>query len=346
MKKASVILAVAALTLVLSSRHARVVFGAQGGRLPVLITEPIDETRLVTLVGNTRPEASPAHDRGLVADDFPVQHMLLQLRRAPALEHEFEQYIDSLTDKSSPNFRHWMTAAEQGEKYGVAQADLDSVTEWLKSHGFEVGHVYPNGMVIDFSGTARNIREAFHTEIHALQVNGKDHFANWSDPKIPAALAPAIVGVVSMHNFKPHAMNVRRANYTFGCTGVPFSSTCYALVPADFQTIYNLSPLYTAGITGKGQTVVVVEDTNSFNNDWATYQSKFGLSTYGGTLTTVHPNSAGNCTNPGTNGDDIEADLDVEMVTAFAPGAAVEVASCADGATFATFGGLVPSRTW
>lgn len=341
MKKVSVILAVAALTLILSSRHARVVLGAQGGRLPVLITEPIDESHLVTLVGNTRPEASAAHDRGRVSDDFPVQHMLLQLRRAPALENEFEHYIDSLTDKSSPNFRHWMTAAEQGEKYGVAQEDLDTITGWLKSHGFEVGYVYPNGMVIDFSGTAGNIREAFHTEIHALLVNGKDHFANWSDPKIPAALAPAIVGVASMHNFKPHAMNVRRTNYTFGCTGVPFTSTCHALVPADFQTIYNLSPLYAAGITGKGQTVVVIEDSNSFDNDWATYRKTFGLTTYGGTLVTVHPNSAGNCTNPGTNGDDIEADLDVEMVTAFAPGATVEVASCTDGATLATFGGLI-----
>jgi len=341
MKKVSVLLAVAVLTLVWSSRHARVVLGAQGGRLPILINQPIDETRLVTLVGNTRPEASAANDRGRMADDFPVQHMLLQLRRAPALEQEFHQYIESLTDKSSPNFRHWMMAAEQGEKYGVAQEDLDTITGWLKSHGFEVGYVYPNGMVIDFSGTAGTIREAFHTEIHALQVNGKEHFANMSDPKVPAALAPAIVGVVSMHNFKPRALNVRRTNYTFGCSGLPFGSTCYALVPADFQTIYNLSPLYTAGITGQGQTVVVVEDTNAFGSDWNNYQKTFGLTTYGGTLTTVHPNSAGNCTNPGTNPDDVEADLDVEMVTAFAPGAKVELASCTDGASLATFGGLV-----
>ena len=103
-------------------------------------------------------------------------------------------------------------------------------------------------------------------------------------------------------------------------------------MPADFQTIYNVSPVYTAGFTGKGETVVVVEDTNSYGTDWATYQKTFGLTSYGGTLTTVHPNSAGNCTNPGTNGDDIEADLDVEMVTAIAPGANVELASCTDGA--------------
>ena len=338
MRKASVVLAVVVLALVLSSRYARVVLGAQGGGLSILITQPIDERRLVTLVGNTRPEANAKHDRGRLADSAPVEHMLLQLRRAPELEQGFDQYIESLTDKSSPNFRHWMTAAEQGEKYGVAQRDLDTITGWLKSHGFEVGHVYPNRMVIDFSGTAGNIREAFHTEIHALEVNGKQHFANMSDPKIPAALAPAITGVVSMHNFKPHAMHERRANFTFAGCG----SDCYALAPADYQTIYNVSPLYSAGITGTGETVVVVEDTDSYNNDWNTYQSTFGLTSYGGTLKTIHPNDAGNCTDPGANpADDIEADLDVEMVTAIAPGATVELASCTDGSTFATRGTLI-----
>jgi subtilase family serine protease len=337
MKKTSILSAVIVVTLALSAHHARVVLGAEGGQLPVLITQPIDDTQLVTLAGNTRPEANAAHDRGRLADSFPVQHMLLQLKRSPELEHEFALSIESLTDKLSPDFRHWITAIEQGERYGLAQQDLETITGWLRSHGFEVGYVYPNRMVIDFSGTAGEIREAFHTELHELEVKGQLHFANMSDPKIPAALAPAVTGVVSLHNFKPHAFNLRRPDYTFGCSS-PFTTTCHALVPADFETIYNLNPLYSAGITGKGETVVVVEDSNSFDTDWSAYQKKFGLTNYGGTLTTVHPNSAGNCTNPGANADDVEADLDAEMVTAFAPGAAVELASCTDTATF---GGLL-----
>jgi hypothetical protein len=336
-RKLGIAFASAALSLLVGVGPAAPVARADTGSRPILITTPIEETQLVTLVGNTRPEANAKNDRGRLPDGFPVDHMLLQLKRAPALERAFEQHIDTLTDRSSPNFRHWIMAAEQGDKYGLAQQDIDTITGWLRSHGFTVGYVYPNRMVIDFSGTVGEIREAFHTEIHELQVKGKEHFANMSDPKIPAALAPAIVGVVSMHNFKPHSMHELRTNYTFSGCG----SDCYALVPADFQTIYNVSPLYTAGIYGQGQTVVVVEDTNSFDNDWATYQKTFGLTSYGGTLTTVHPDDASNCTNPGTNGDDIEADLDVEMITAFAPGASVELASCADGSSNATFGGLV-----
>ncbi len=334
MKRISLVLSVVVVMVVIGSHYAARV-GASNQR--ALITQAIDESHLFTLAGNTRPEANANNDRGPEPDAFPVEHMLLQLKRDPQVEQEFRTHIESLTDKTSPNFRQWMTADEQGEKYGLQQQDIDVITGWLQSHGFQVGYVYPNHMVIDFSGTAGAIRNAFHTEIHELQVKNEQHFANMSDPKIPAALAPAVAGVVSMHNFKPRAMLEKRTNYTFSGCG----ADCYALVPADFQTIYNVSPLLKAGITGKGETVVVVEDSDSYGSDWATFQKAFGLTSYGGTLTTVHPNKAGNCTDPGTNGADIEADLDVEMVTAIAPGAAVELASCKDGSSFATFGGLL-----
>ncbi len=328
--KFKVVLTVACLTLAVTLVGALPVLAAsQGPR--VLINTPINEAQLVTLVGNTRFEANARNDRGRVPDNFQLNHMLLQLRRPVELEDAFSQYIETLTDKSSPNFRHWMPAAEQGRTYGVAQQDIDSITNWLRSQGLTVGYVYPSHMVIDFSGTAGQIRNAFHTEIHNLNVRGEKHYANMGDPKIPAALAPAVIGVVSMHDFKPQAHHEMRSDFTLG-------GGYYALVPADFQTIYNVNPLYTEGITGKGQTVALVESTNSYGNDWASYQSTFGLTSYGGTFTTVHPNSAGNCSNPGTNGADVEADLDVEMVTAVAPGANVELISCSDTATF---GGLI-----
>jgi subtilase family serine protease len=340
-KKLNVTVAVAAITFALGSNY--LTHAGAEGRQRSIITKPIDETQLVTLAGNTRFEASARNDRGRVPDALPLDHMLLQLKRSPELQSQFDQYVNSLTDKSSRNFRHWLTAAEQGEKYGLAQDDLDAITAWLGSHGFTVSYVYPNRMVIDFSGTAGEIREAFHTEIHYLEVKGEQHFANIGNPQIPEALAPAVQGVVSLHNFMPHAMRTRLVSpdYTFsGCSGpIANNSDCYALVPADYQTIYNLTPLYTAGITGKGQTVVLIEDTNSYGSDWSTYRSRFGLTKYGGTLTTVHPNSGKNCTNPGTNANDSEADLDVEMVTAIAPGAKVELASCSDTST--TFGGLI-----
>jgi subtilase family serine protease len=300
-----------------------------------LITQNINEANLLTLAGNTRPEAGAANDRGRVQDDFAMDHMLLQLQRSPEQEAELEQFIDSLHDRTSPNYQKWLTAQEFGARFGLAQQDLTAITGWLKDHGFTVNVVYPNGMLIDFSGTAVQVRAAFSTEIHRLSVNGVEHVANMSDPKIPAALAPVVKGIVSLHDFMPHPMNKPHSNYTFSSGGY----TYYALVPGDLATIYNFNPAFTAGYTGTGQTIVVIEDTNVYStSDWTTFRSTFGLSKYtSGSFTQIHPGS--NCTNPGVNGDDGEAILDAEWSSAAAPNAAIELASCADTST--TFGGLI-----
>src|SRR5258708_6968679 len=241
------------------------------------ITQSIDDTNRVYLGGNTHPEAIPANDRGAVANNFAMEHMLLQLKRSPEQEQALQQFLDELHTQGSPNFQHWLTAEEFGERFGLAKPDLDAVTAWLESHGFRVNVVYPSGMLIDFSGTAAQVRRAFQTEIHHLEVKGERHVGNMSDPQIPSALAPVIAGVVSLHDFRPHAMHhLRKANTEFTFTDSLGNAT-YAVVPADLAKIYNLNPLFNAGISGQGQTIVLVENTDVFSaSDWNTFRQTFG----------------------------------------------------------------------
>src|SRR5437660_9928643 len=97
------------------------------------VTQSINEMDRVALSGNTRPEARLANDRGPVANDFAMEHMLLQLKRSPEQELALQQFIDELHTKGSPNFHHWLTAQEFGERFGLAKPDLDAVTGWLES---------------------------------------------------------------------------------------------------------------------------------------------------------------------------------------------------------------------
>jgi subtilase family serine protease len=303
-----------------------------------LITQDINENNMVTLHGNVRSEANAANDRGAVADDLTMDHMLLQLQRSPEQEAALEKLIDEMHTKGSSNYHRWMTAPEFAARFGVSKEDVQKVTAWLTSQGFHVNVAYPTQ--IDFSGNAGQVHGAFRTSIHNLDVNGVQHIANMSDPQIPAALAPAVLGIVSLNDFRPRAMHKMHKDYTFTSGGDTFQ----AVVPGDLATIYNLNPLFSAGTSGQGQTVVVIEDTNLFSTaDWTTFRSTFGLSTFtSGSLTTVHPappSGTNNCTNPGTNGDDGEAILDAEYASAAAPSATIEVASCEDSRT--TFGGLI-----
>jgi subtilase family serine protease len=303
------------------------------------ITGRIDESKLVALSGNVRPEATAANDRGAVADTFPLEHMMLQLRRSPEKESALRKFIDQLHDPKAPNFHKWLTAREFGEKYGLAREDLNTITHWLESHGFKVGGTYANRLVIDFSGTAAQVRQAFHTEIHQLDVKGIKHIANTTDPQIPAALSPAVAGIVSLHDFRPKPQHRPVPNYNDG-------SGNQAVVPADLAKIYNFNPIFAAGYTGQNQTIVVVEDSDVYSTaDWTTFRTTFGLATAypEGSFTQVHPSSSGtglfaeNCTDPGVNSDDDEATLDAEWASAAAPSAAIVLASCSDTQAFGGF---------
>jgi subtilase family serine protease len=159
-----------------------------------------------------------------------------------------------------------------------------------------------------------------------------------SDPQIPAALAPAIAGVVSLNDFMPRPYLVRKpaAEYTVGGGN-------YAVTPPDLATIYNFNPVFSAGNTGQNQTIYLIEDTNLYStNDWTSFRSTFGLSGYtGASLSTVHPappSGPNNCSDPGVNSDDSEAILDAEYASAAAPSAAIVMATCANSSTF---GGLI-----
>ena len=323
-----------------------------------LITGSTDENNRVTLRGNTRSEAIAANDRGRLADGTKLEHMFLLLQRAPEREQALVSMIDQLHDRKSANFHHWLSPEQIGENYGVGDADLKVIRGWLESHGFTVNLTYSNRVTIDFSGTTGQIREAFHTEIHELSVDGERHIANMSDPQIPAALAPAVKGVVSLNDFRPRKMMKRvvkpaKADFTFSdacgfLTGLrDSSSSCEALMPADLATIYNLNPLFTAGISGKGQTIVVIEDEDAYSlGDWSSFRKVAGLArTYPyGTVATTHPappTGPNNCTDPGDLNDttDDEVAIDMEWASAAAPNAAIQVAVCKDSG--ATFGGLI-----
>jgi len=356
---ASLVFAVAALAFSVSpASHA------QSKRF--LVSQEIDNKDLVTLPRNTRSEAIERNDRGPVSADLQLDHLILALQRPAELEEQLTKFIDDLNDAGSPSFHKWLSAEEFGEKFGPAQDDIETVKGWLESQGLTVNLTYSNKMFIDFSGNAGQVGRAFHTELRNYEVNGEMHIANSSDPKVPAALAPVIRGVLYLNNFLPKPMLQQRhqahidpksgrpvSKYTTASDGIP-------LVPWDLAKIYNIAPLLSAGISGQGMKIVVVEDTNQWGcngnvalsnaaggtpcnatSDWAVFRNTFGLGRYtAGSLLEENPGTTVStaCTSPttargypagsGINSDDVEATIDVEWATAAAPSATIINAAC------------------
>jgi Pro-kumamolisin, activation domain/Bacterial Ig-like domain (group 3) len=299
---------------------------------PARITQAIDEKNLVVLHGNQHPLARPEFDRGIVSDAQPLNRMLLLLQRSPDHQVPLLQFLDDQQNKSSPNYHAWLTPEQFGQQFGVADADIQVIRQWLASQGFSQINAGPGRMVIEFSGSAGQVRSAFHTEIHRFVMNGEEHTANVADPQIPAALAPVVAGVVSLHDFpkRSHAKVFGEFHRKIGEPGLqplltlptPFGSgNFYGLGPGDFATIYNTKPLLTAGNDGTGQTIAIVGETNLNVQDVQQFRSMFGLPA-NFDATNIVLNGA----DPGITSTDeeTEADLDVQWSGAVAPGATIK----------------------
>ena len=321
---------------------------AQSSAAHSLITAPVDESKLTVLRGNTHPLARAQYDQGPAPASLPMDRMLLVLKSSPDQVAALQTLLAQQTDKTSPNYHKWLTPQEFGQQFGVSDEDVQSITTWLESRGFQSIKVSNGRNVIEFSGNAGQVQAAFHTPIHYYEVKGVQHFANATDPAIPEALIPAVAGVLSLHNFgrkrlNHFAGNFRRTpdsakavpinpQYTFlgGCFGP--STDCYALGPTDFATIYNVAPLWNAGITGSGVKIAIVSDSNINVSDVNQFRSLFGLPSNPPVVTV-------NGANPGvlpcaSNGDECEAVIDVEWSGAVAKNATIDLVVSESGASF------------
>ena len=307
---------------------------------PARITQAVDEKQLVVLKGNVHPLAQSKFDSGAVSDAQPLDRMLLLLQRAPELETALRQLLDDQLTLNSANHHAWLTPEQFGAQFGPTDADIQATTSWLSAKGFHGIQVGPGRTAIQFSGTAGQVRDAFHTEIHRYLVNGAQHFANSSDPQIPAALAPVVAGVVSLHNFPKFAHSHKLGNFhraasggaieplfSYAGCGSNSAQPCNGLGPADIAKIYTIP----SNLDGTGQTIAVVGQSNINLADAQQYRAMFGLPVNDPVIVLNGPD-------PGLTEDESEADLDVQVSGAVAPKATVKLIVSESSQSVATAG--------
>ena len=321
------------------------ILSAQSPAVPqARVQKSVRNDQLVTLHGSLHPAARAANDRGVLPATQPITRMHLLLQRSAAQETALQQLMAEQLDPKSPQYHTWLTPQQFGEQFGPSDSDIQAVKDWLTSQGFAGLKVNNGKTIIEFRGTAGQVRNAFHTEVHRLTVGGQEHFANMQEPQIPAALAPVVSGVVGLHNFHPKPLlhrlgkfqrNARTGEITPLFTYTDVNGTFFGVGPADFATIYNVPSTLNAAnpattYDGTGVTIAIVGQSNVNPQDITDYKNIFGLPP--GTFQTTTP---ANCPSPGpsicvvlngpdpglVSGDEGESDLDLELSSAVAPGA-------------------------
>ena len=134
-----------------------------------------------------------------------------------------------------------------------------------------------------------------------------------------------MLAIHGLHDFRLQPRNrmlqtpvAVRGQVTPNYTSTKDSSTHY-LAPDDFASIFNIKPVYSQGIDGSNQNIVIVGQSRIDPSHLTTFRTSFGLGDISLTRTLV-PDSK----DPGTRqADEQESDLDLEWASAVARGASL-----------------------
>ena len=201
-----------------------------------------------------------------------MDRMMLLLQPDPAQQQALQALLEAQQDPASPEYHRWLTPEAFGRQFGASAGDVQRVVSWLEGHGFNVEPVDDARRQVIFSGTAGQVRSAFHTEIHLYNVNGAIHYANASEPAIPQAIAQVVGGVVSLHNFLAEPMH--SASLASGALAPEYTSGgTHYLAPSDFAAIYDVAALYSQSLDGTGQSIAIAGRSDFNQSDVQAFRS-------------------------------------------------------------------------
>jgi hypothetical protein len=242
----------------------------------------------------------------------------------PRDEAGLARFIATVSDRRSVSYGRYLRPGEFGTRFGPTVATVRRVADDLRARGLQVGTVSPSRMLVRFSGTPVEVAAAARVDslaqlpIAAVVGLGATTLAQ---PLIRHPLAsqvdrhPAARAVRFGHPAgSPRACRAARAAGV-GADGLTDDQIAHA---------YGAFGLYAAGDRGAGQRIAIYENEPFLRSDIRTFDTCFfGAARAAAMQRRLHVIAVdgGQPTGPGTG----EASLDVEDVSALAPGATIDV---------------------
>jgi len=260
---------------------------------------PAAAESLIALAGN-RPASAQGSDWKELAAATPLRmEAVLTLRN----RDELSQLETDLEDRSSPRYHRWLTSAQFANRFGPDAAQMRDVEAWLTSSGLIVTSSDIGSRTVKFKGTYAAVSQALQTTIRTDGI----HFANVTDPMIPASLSGTVQAIFGLNGL----VNNKPSGITDGLIG-GVSGTYFAA--ADLYTFYDENPVIAAGNHGtSAPDCIALPELASVNqNVFAMFTNQFHLPPID--LQIIHVDGA----HPGLPTDN-EPYLDVEWTHAVSP---------------------------
>ena len=290
----------------------------------------------------------------------PAQTLTGAVALAPRDDTALEAFINSVTDKSSPDYGRYLAPGEFASQFGPLPSTISGVEQAVQADGLQVTGVESDGLLVDFSGTVNQAENTFHTGFDSYRLHG-----GWTgrgtttavELQLPSAVSSDVTGVVGLNELvQPASADIQPGSASAASSfpaalagtvpsvvGAPTPCTDAqqaavtegGLTDNQIANAYGAFGLYEQGDFGQGQHIAVFELQPFLATDIETFDSCY----FGATEATQMSGTNGNLTGsrlsvipvdggelqPGPGSSNDEATLDVEDVSAMAPEANIDV---------------------
>jgi kumamolisin len=220
-----------------------------------------------------------------------------------------QAYALAVADRSSPDYRHFLSADEIGARFGLSDQAVHRVRQWVIEHGIAVVATSSQRIAISVDAPARTVESAFGVSLRDYtDAVGRTFHAPIGEARIPVALdglVAAVEGLDARPSERPVSLPVIAAGPLGGMT------------PTVIDRAYELEGLRALGLHGEGQTVAIVSLDTFDPADVAQFDQIAGTS--GPPVEKVSVD--GGVRRPGDGQGEVS--LDIDVIRAVAPKAQI-----------------------
>jgi kumamolisin len=249
-----------------------------------------------------------------------------------------ESMMERLATPGDSMYLKFLTPAQVEKQFGPNEADVARVIATLNAAGLSAQRATSTTLTV--TGKPATFEKVFQTSLHqfAVPATAKGPASTFraavGAPVVPASIASVVSGVIGLNTNRVYHPHLVAAPSKLG--GAPVSRIATGssssastgnepgfLTVQDFADLYDVNPLYSRGVTGKGRTLAIVTLANFTPSDVFAYWKSLKLKVDPNRLKVVNIDGG-----PGAPSDDsgsIETSLDVEQSGGIAPSANIIV---------------------
>jgi hypothetical protein len=278
-------------------------------------------------VANTEMAAEPIV--GALPPDFMVDFGIgLPVSDPQGLQN----FIQSRYDPTSPFYRKYATGpSDFAARFGPSSGDYQQLQAFATSSGLTIEDTFPSNLLLHVSAPASLVESVFYTTFSLrLRPDGTQFYTADIEPSLDFSIP-----VLRVSGFDNYKVSIPSGGAGSGGSGANngLGNNAGFFQGNDFRNAYlgtptsPLSNLTGAAVNGGKPQHIALFEMDTFNQqDLNTYQMNAGLPT--GTVVNQNqytfPGASGACNSTEPNGQ-IEITGDVEVASAMAPGATIDI---------------------